>query len=74
MRLMRLPAVMAQVGLSRSSIYAAVSRDEFPRQVSLGARSVAWRESDVEEWIRRREVKTSGHHNITGGNVVGEAR
>jgi prophage regulatory protein len=56
--ILRLPAVKARVGLSRSAIYLAVSRREFPRPVQLGARAVGWLESDIEEWIRER-VKLS---------------
>lgn len=52
--ILRLPAVKARVGLSRSSIYLAVSRAEFPRPVQLGARAVGWLESEIEEWIRER--------------------
>jgi prophage regulatory protein len=52
---LRLPQVMSLVGLSRSSIYLAVSRGEFPRQIQLGARAVGWRRSDVEVWIANRK-------------------
>ncbi len=61
LRLMRLKEVMAVTGLSRSSIYAYVSRDTFPAQVQLGPRCVAWRASDVQEWIL--SLKTTGHKN-----------
>jgi len=56
--ILRLPEVKARVGLSRSAIYLAISRDEFPRPVRIGARAVGWRESDIEEWICGR-VKNS---------------
>jgi prophage regulatory protein len=42
---------MELTGLSRSSIYLRVAQGTFPKQVSLGARAVGWRESDVEAWI-----------------------
>ena len=56
--ILRLPEVKARVGLSRSAIYLAVSRDEFPQPVRLGARAVGWLESEIEEWIQAR-VKDS---------------
>jgi prophage regulatory protein len=56
--ILRLPAVKARVGLSRSAIYLAVSRREFPQPVQLGTRAVGWLESEIEEWIRER-VKNS---------------
>jgi prophage regulatory protein len=52
--ILRLPAVKARCGLSRSTIYAAIARGEFPRQISLGARSVGWTEDSVEAWLRKR--------------------
>lgn len=51
---LRLPAVISRTGLSRSSIYAAVARKEFPPPVSLGARSVGWIESEVQAWLEAR--------------------
>ena len=53
-RLMRLPEVVQLTGVSRSTIYRWMENGEFPRQISLGANTVAWLESDVEDWIHRR--------------------
>jgi prophage regulatory protein len=52
--ILRLPAVKTRCGLSRSTIYAAIARGEFPKQVALGARSVGWIEADIEAWLRGR--------------------
>jgi prophage regulatory protein len=49
--ILRLPAVKARTGLSRSTIYLRVADGSFPRPVSLGARAVGWVESEVEDWI-----------------------
>ena len=45
--LLRLPAVKAQCGYSRSTIYLRISQRLWTRPVSLGARSVAWPASEV---------------------------
>lgn len=45
--LLRLPAVKAQCGLSRSTIYLRISQGLWTRPVSLGARSVAWPAAEV---------------------------
>jgi prophage regulatory protein len=50
----RLPGVVAKTGLSRSSIYAAITRNEFPASISLGARSVGWLAADIDGWIESR--------------------
>jgi len=52
--ILRLPAVKARTGLSRSTIYQNVAGGSFPRPVSLGARAVGWVESDIDGWISRK--------------------
>jgi prophage regulatory protein len=53
--LMRRPAVQAATGLSRSGLYAAMARNDFPKPVQLGPQSVAWRQSEIQAWIASRE-------------------
>lgn len=50
--LVRMPELLARTGLSRPTIYRRMSRGEFPRSVQLGINSVAWRESDLLDWMR----------------------
>ncbi len=56
--ILRLPEVKTRVGLSRSAIYLAISRAQFPQPVHIGARAVGWLESEIENWISAR-VKQS---------------
>ena len=56
--ILRLPAVKARTGLSRSSIYLKVSQDTFPKPISLGPRCVGWLEAEISDWIER-QVKLS---------------
>lgn len=53
-RILRMPAVRVRVGLSRSTIYEAISKGEFPSSISLGARAVGWLESDIDAWLESR--------------------
>jgi prophage regulatory protein len=53
-KLLRLPQVASITGLSKSSIYAKVADGDFPKQISLGSRSVAWLDSHIESWIQSR--------------------
>lgn len=46
----RLPQVKEMTCLSKSSIYRLMDAGDFPKQVALGARSVVWVRSQVEEW------------------------
>lgn len=50
-RLLRLPEVMARVGLKRSTIYKRVSEGNFPKPRNIGPRSVAWSEAEIDRWI-----------------------
>ena len=45
--ILRLPAVKAQCGLSRSTLYLRISQGLWPRPVSLGARAVGWPAAEV---------------------------
>jgi prophage regulatory protein len=49
--ILRLPAVKARTGLSRSSIYLRVAEGKFPKPISLGARAVGWVDSEVNAWV-----------------------
>ena len=55
----RLPKVMELTGLSRSSIYAALSKGTFPKPIKIGQRSIAWPESILIEWREERERATN---------------
>ncbi|MCD6657632.1 helix-turn-helix transcriptional regulator [Vibrio cholerae] len=53
-RLICFREVLAMTGLSRSSMYRFIEENQFPTQVQLGGRAVAWVESEVQEWIAQR--------------------
>ena len=50
-RLMRLPEVMQTIGRSRTSIYYDVKAGRFPEPLQIGRRAIAWRETDIQNWI-----------------------
>lgn len=52
--LLRLHAVMARTGLSRSSLYLKIAERSFPRPVSLGPRAVAWPSDLIDRWVSER--------------------
>lgn len=57
---LRLPDVKRMTGLSRSSIYAMIEDNSFPRQIALGRRAVGWLESDIQDWINQRPTSRVG--------------
>jgi len=54
--LLRLPAVVARVGLQKSAIYEMLNRKPpaFPRPLKLSRRAVCWPESSINRWISER--------------------
>ena len=51
LRLIRMPEVIARVGIKRSMIYRLMGEGRFPRSRSLGPKCAVWVESEVDEWI-----------------------
>lgn len=52
--ILRRKQVETRTGLSRSAIYALMSRNEFPRPVRLTAKAVGWRSEAVDAWVQSR--------------------
>jgi len=51
---LRLKQVKAVTGMSRSWIYEAIRRGEFPAPIPLGVRAVAWDSADIAAWQATR--------------------
>ncbi|WP_371767531.1 helix-turn-helix transcriptional regulator [Massilia sp.] len=51
---LRLPAVKARVGKSRSAIYRDIQNGTFPAPIRIGAQSVAWDSDAIAEWQQRQ--------------------
>jgi len=52
--LLRLRAVCASTGLSRSELYRRLRADEFPRPVRLSKQAIAWASNEIQDWIDAR--------------------
>lgn len=50
-KFIRLNGVKSRTGLSRSTIYSLVLQKKFPTSIQIGERSVAWLESEINQWI-----------------------
>lgn len=62
-QLLRLRQVEAKTGIKRAQIYLYMNKGLFPRSIKIGPSSVAWLESEIDEWINRR----LGERKITPG-------
>lgn len=58
--LIRIANVIARTGKSRSSIYRDMKNKTFPASVSIGEKTVAWLESDIDGWIEERIELSKG--------------
>lgn len=43
--------VLARTQISSASLYRKLKAGEFPKPVKLGARSVGWRDTDIDAYI-----------------------
>jgi len=49
--LYRKPFVLQITGFSHSTLYYLMKKGNFPKQVKIGVRAVAWRKSDIDAWL-----------------------
>lgn len=53
-RFLNLREVLHKTGLGKTSIYQYMAEGKFPRNVSLGGRSVAWVSTEIDDWMLER--------------------
>ncbi|MBK5142875.1 AlpA family transcriptional regulator [Budviciaceae bacterium BWR-B9] len=58
--LIRLPEVQRRTGYSKAWIYRLISQKRFPQSVKIGTRSIAFIESEINEWINQRIAESRG--------------
>jgi len=51
---LRLPAVKARVGMSRTAIYRDMRAGLFPKQFAIGPNAVAWDSDEIEQWQKAK--------------------
>ena len=58
-QLIKINEVIYKTAKSRSAIYLAISRKNFPAPHKIGDRAVAWLASDIDAWIDAQTAKVS---------------
>ncbi len=48
---LRLSAVKARTGLSRTTIYRRMESGTFPRSIQISSGLVGWNEADIDSWV-----------------------
>jgi len=59
--LIRLPSVLELFPISKTAWYQGIRDGRYPKPVKLGARTVAWRKSDILALIERASAETQAN-------------
>lgn len=59
-RLVKMPEVMHRTGNGKAWIYRLISQGRFPKPIKIGSRSIAFIESEIDEWINQRIAESRG--------------
>jgi prophage regulatory protein len=54
---LRLTDVTRITGVPRSTIYDLIKRKQFPEQIKLSERMVAWSAAEIADWQKRQIAK-----------------
>lgn len=46
-------------GKSRASVYRDIKTGTFPAPVLIGPRAVAWRSTDIDDWVVTRQARSA---------------
>jgi len=58
--LIRIEEVQRRTGYSKAWIYRLLKEKRFPASIKIGARAVAFIESEIDEWINQRIAESRG--------------
>jgi len=53
-RILRIDEVLNMIGLSRKTIWTMEQEGRFPKHIQLGKRVIAWRYSEIIQWIKNK--------------------
>lgn len=56
----RIREVMSLTSLSRPTIYRLMKSGKFPKSVTIGSKTIAWREGDLLAWQASKEPEQAG--------------
>ena len=70
LRFLRFPEVKAKAGLCRMQVDRLEKVGKFPKRVQLGANSVGWVASEIEDWMVERIAQRGGAKATASNNVA----
>lgn len=59
-QLIRMNQTLDRTGFSKAWIYKLINQNRFPKPVKIGARSIAFVESEIDAWINERIAERDG--------------
>jgi len=60
-KILRRTEVEQIVGLSRSTLYAMMAENTFPKPIKLGKRAIGWPDNVIANWIEQRSSGDYSH-------------
>jgi prophage regulatory protein len=54
-RLVRLRELVKILSISRANVYRLMKLNKFPQSIKLTERTVVWRLSEVDEWVKNKK-------------------
>ncbi len=54
MKILRRAEVMERIGVSNITLWRWIQAKKFPAPLELGANTIGWLESDIDDWITSR--------------------
>ena len=60
LKFIRLSEVQRRTGYSKAWLYRLMSQKKFPSSVKIGSSSIAFIESEIDEWINQRIAESRG--------------
>lgn len=58
--LIRMPETMRRTGYGKAWLYRLIAQQRFPQPIKIGSRSIAFIESEIDEWINQRIAESRG--------------
>lgn len=59
-RLIRMHQVLERIGLGKAWVYKLIAQRKFPQPIKIGSRSIAFLESEIDDWIDQRIAESRG--------------
>jgi len=53
-KIIRMPEIVALLGVSRACVYNWVKAETFPAPIKLGPKAIGWLSAEIDAWLDQR--------------------